>query len=365
MALLKIEHLKKTFENVTPIEDLSLEVNDGDVISVIGPSGTGKSTLLRCINQLTEPTSGTVIFDGEVITDPNCDIAKVRQKMGMVFQSFNLFADLTIIENIIVAPMKLLKKSKEEAAEEGMRLLKRIGLEDKANQFPDTLSGGQKQRVAIARAVAMKPKILLFDEPTSALDPTMISEVLGLIRALANDGMTMMVVTHEMKFARDVSTRVLYLDEGGIYEDGTPEQIFEHPEKEKTRKFIKRLRTMELNIDSSSNFDFYGVLSTIEDFGRLNMLSPKKVMNLQLIFEEMMQIITSHMEETGEKNLIHFGIEHSESTGQTKVAIVYGGEEFSPLTDNENLSVKLVKGFSLKAEHRYNGAENNVEFILG
>ena len=239
MSLLKIEHLRKSYGDYTPLKDVSLEVEEGEVISVIGPSGTGKSTLLRCINHLVEPTSGTVIFDGETLTDPDCDIARARQKMGMVFQQFNLFANRNIIENIIAAPVKLLKKPREEALKEGMELLGRIGLVDKAYHYPDELSGGQQQRVAIARAIAMHPKIILFDEPTSALDPAMISEVLGMIRALARTGMTMMIVTHEMRFARDVCTRVLYMDEGGIYEDGTPEQIFDHPVRENTRRFIQ------------------------------------------------------------------------------------------------------------------------------
>lgn len=209
MSLLKIEHLRKSYGDFTPIQDVSLEVEDGEVISIIGPSGTGKSTFLRCINQLVEPTSGKVTFDGAVLTDPGADMDMAHRKIGMVFQQFNLFANRSIIENIIGAPISLLHKPREEALKEGMELLRRIGLADKADNYPDELSGEQQQRVAIARAVAMHPKMILFDEPTSALDPTMIAEVLGLIRGLTKTGMTMMIVTHEMRFARDVSTRVL------------------------------------------------------------------------------------------------------------------------------------------------------------
>ena len=267
MSMIKVEHLRKEYPNVIPLKDVNCEINKGDVISIIGPSGTGKSTFLRCLNQLEKPTSGTVTFDGEVITDPKCKMEKVRQKMGMVFQSFNLFANLTIIENVTNAPIKLLGKSKEEAYKEGMELLKRVGLAEKANNFPDELSGGQKQRVAIARAIAMKPDMILFDEPTSALDPTMVGEVLQVIRALAKDGMTMMIVTHEMKFARDVSTRIFYMDEGGIYEEGTPEEIFGSPKKEKTRIFIKRLKQLPFTIESA-DFDYISYISQLETFGK-------------------------------------------------------------------------------------------------
>ena len=255
------------------------------MISIIGPSGTGKSTLLRCLNQLEKPTSGTVTFNGEVITDPKCRMEKIRQKMGMVFQSFNLFSNLTVIENIMSAPVNLLGMSKQEAYDEGITLLKRVGLAEKALNFPDELSGGQKQRVAIARAIAMKPEMLLFDEPTSALDPTMVGEVLQVIRSLAKEGMTMMIVTHEMKFARDVSNRVFYMDEGGIYEDGTPEQIFGSPQREKTRIFIKRLKQLPLVIESP-DFDFIAYASQLEQFGKNNTLSDKAVKNLLLVFEE-------------------------------------------------------------------------------
>lgn len=364
MSLLKIEHLRKVYDDVIPLTDVSLEVEEGEVISIIGPSGTGKSTLLRCINQLASPTSGTVIFDGEIITDPDCDIAKVRRKMGMVFQQFNLFANRNIIDNIIAAPMKLLKKPRDEAYIEGMDLLERIGLGDKAERYPDELSGGQQQRVAIARAVAMKPKILLFDEPTSALDPTMVAEVLGLIRALGREGMTMLIVTHEMRFARDVSTRVLYMDEGGIYEDGTPEEIFEHPRREKTRRFIQRLRTMEKEIGSSKDFDFLGTLTDIEGFGRENALPPIKIRNLQLAYEETMQIIAPHLNESNSGYPIRMVVEYAEGDGRISVGIRYGGDRFDPLKNGDELPGKLIKGIAARVEHRFDEEENRLEIEL-
>ena len=353
MSMIKIEHLRKEYPNVTPLKDVSVEINKGDVISVIGPSGTGKSTLLRCLNQLEEPTSGTVTIDGKVITDPKCDISLVRRKMGMVFQSFNLFANLNIVENVMSAPVNLLKKPKAEARKEAMELLKRVGLAEKAENYPDELSGGQKQRVAIARAIAMHPEIILFDEPTSALDPTMVGEVLSVIRSLAKDGMTMMIVTHEMKFARDVSNRVFYMDEGGIYEEGTPEQIFDDPIKEKTRTFIKRLKTLSLEI-TSADFDFIGFNTQIEQFGRDNMVAPGILRDLELAFEEIViQNIVGMIDHNGEGFPICIDIEHSETDETAAMKITYGGTNYDPFSDGDELSVMIVKKLAAEIKHSY------------
>ncbi|MBQ6554020.1 MAG: amino acid ABC transporter ATP-binding protein, partial [Firmicutes bacterium] len=347
-CLIRIEHLRKEFPNVTPLKDVCVEINKGDVISVIGPSGTGKSTLLRCLNQLEEPTSGKVFIDDEEITDIKCDISKIRQKMGMVFQSFNLFANLNIIENIMVAPVTLLKMPKEEARELAAELLKKVGLAEKAYNFPNELSGGQKQRVAIARAIAMKPEILLFDEPTSALDPTMVSEVLAVIKNLAKEGMTMMIVTHEMRFAKDVSTRVFYMDEGGIYEEGTPEEIFEKPQKEKTRSFIQRLKTFSTEI-ASKDFDFIGTMAAIEQFCRDNMMSAKMSGNIQLVFEEL--VMTNIIPQMPEKFTLDVQIEYSEASGKAVMKLEYDGKEFDPFKDGDDISMMIVK--KLTAENSF------------
>ena len=236
--MISVSHLQKSFGGVPVLKDVNAEIGKGEVISIIGPSGTGKSTFLRCLNRLETPDGGRIVVDGTDVTDPKSDIPAVRRKMGMVFQNFNLFGNLTVIGNIMAAQCDLLKKTPAEARAKSMELLERVGLAEKADALPDELSGGQKQRVAIARALAMDPEILLFDEPTSALDPTMVGEVLAVIKDLAKTGMTMLIVTHEMGFARDVSTRVFYMDEGVVYEEGTPNEVFNHPKKPKTVEFV-------------------------------------------------------------------------------------------------------------------------------
>ena len=236
--MITVSHLKKSFNGVQVLRDVNAQINQGDVISIIGPSGTGKSTFLRCLNRLEIPDDGQIIVDGVDITTPKADIPMIRRKMGMVFQNFNLFGNMTVLGNVMAAPCDLLKVDKQVARDKAISLLDRVGLANKAEAMPDELSGGQKQRVAIARALAMDPEILLFDEPTSALDPTMVGEVLTVMRELAKSGMTMLIVTHEMSFARDVSSRVFYMDEGVVYEEGAPTEIFQAPKRQKTIDFI-------------------------------------------------------------------------------------------------------------------------------
>ncbi|MBQ7305362.1 MAG: amino acid ABC transporter ATP-binding protein [Clostridia bacterium] len=223
------------------MDDINADIRKGEVVVVIGPSGSGKSTFLRCLNLLEQPSAGTITVDGADITDPRTNINKHREKMGMVFQHFNLFPHMTILRNMTLAPMKLLKKSKADAEAKAMSLLQRVGLADRANAYPSQLSGGQKQRIAIVRALCMEPQVMLFDEPTSALDPEMVGEVLDVMKQLAEDGMTMVVVTHEMGFAREVADRVLFVDEGRIIEEGTPEQIFQNPQNPRTQDFLRKV----------------------------------------------------------------------------------------------------------------------------
>ncbi len=339
--MIKIEHLRKEYPNVVPLEDVSVEIRDGDVIAIIGPSGTGKSTLLRCINQLEKPTSGRIWVDDVEITDPKCDINKVRQKMGMVFQSFNLFGHKTVIENVMMAPMDLLGKGKQEAYDTGMRLLRTVGLAEKALNYPDELSGGQKQRIAIARTLAMDPGVILLDEPTSALDPTMVGEVQAVIRDLAKTGKTMMIVTHEMRFARAISNRVFYMDEGCIYEDGSPEQVFEAPKREKTRRFVQRLKVLELNIESR-DYDFFGMASQIEAYCNKNQIPPRLANHVQLTFEEAVQQLIGVVKEPR----IQAVCEYSEATEAAEWRIRYGGAQLDVTQAGDEVSLRVLKGMT-------------------
>ena len=239
--MIAVEHLTKSFGKNLVLDDISETIQEGEKVVVIGPSGSGKSTFLRCLNLLEEPTSGTITFEGTVITDPKVDIDTIRRQMGMVFQHFNLFPNMTIRKNITLAPVRTKLMSQAEADEEAVRLLRRVNLEDKADAYPNQLSGGQKQRIAIVRALAMKPKVMLFDEPTSALDPEMVGEVLDVMKELANEGMTMVVVTHEMGFAREVGSRVLFMDGGHILEQNEPHAFFANPREERTREFLSKV----------------------------------------------------------------------------------------------------------------------------
>ena len=239
--MIKVENLQKNFKNLSVLKGITTQINKGDVLCVIGPSGSGKSTFLRCLNMLEKPTGGTIVFEGADLTAKNADLNLHRQKMGMVFQQFNLFNNMTILQNMTCAPLMLKKMTKEQAEAKAMELLERVGLADRANAYPHQLSGGQKQRVAIVRALCMEPDVMLFDEPTSALDPEMVGEVLDVMKTLAKQGMTMVVVTHEMGFAREVSNRVMFLDNGVIAEEGTPDEVFNHPKCERLQSFLAKV----------------------------------------------------------------------------------------------------------------------------
>ena len=239
--MIEVKNLKISFGKLQVLKDVSINIQKGEKIVIIGPSGSGKSTFLRCLNRLETPDSGQILFEGNDLTDPVTNLDQCRQKMGMVFQHFNLFPHLTVLQNITLAPVTLKLKTQEEAEKEAMQLLERIGLPDKANVYPATLSGGQKQRIAIVRSLAMHPDVMLFDEPTSALDPEMVGEVLEVMKDLAREGMTMVVVTHEMGFAREVADRVLFMNEGYIEEEGTPDDIFQHPKSERLQQFFKSI----------------------------------------------------------------------------------------------------------------------------
>ena len=274
------------------LSDINVDIRHGEVISVIGPSGTGKSTFLRCLNLLEQPSGGSILIDGQDILTAHTDVPMLRRRMGMVFQSFNLFNGMSVLDNVCLAPMQLLHKSREEAEQKARTLLEMVGLAEREDAMPDELSGGQKQRVAIARALAMEPEILLFDEPTSALDPTMVSEVLGVMTRLAREGMTMIVVTHEMRFARQVSSRVLFFADGVVYEDGTPDQLFNHPQRELTRQFIRQIHESTFLIESE-HFDWYAMIAQMEQFCQHYNVSRRQTESLLHVIDETMAILSS------------------------------------------------------------------------
>jgi polar amino acid transport system ATP-binding protein len=340
--MIKVEHLAKHYGKSVVLRDVNAEIAKGEVVSIIGPSGTGKSTFLRCLNLLEQPTGGHIHIDGVDLMAPGANVPAMRQRMNMVFQSFNLFAHLSVLDNLTLGPVKLKGMPLAQAEQKARELLALVGLAEKVQHFPDELSGGQKQRVAIARCLAMEPEIILFDEPTSALDPTMVSEVLAVIRKLARDGMTMAIVTHEMDFARDVSNRVFYMDEGVIYEAGPPEQVFGNPQREKTRAFIQRIRGFRRRIDSP-DFDLYALQGDIEAFCEKQFLSRKARHDLLLLTEEVLQLQRSRLASLP----VELSIEHSEKSGQVQLLFATPLGAPDPLqidTGDEGLAATLVRG---------------------
>lgn len=361
--MITIQNLSKKFGNLEVLKNINAEIKKGEVVSIIGPSGTGKSTFLRCLNLLDKPTTGSIIIDGVDIMDSKTDIAKVRQKMNMVFQSFNLFSHLSVMENLTLASMKLLHKTQQEAEEKAMELLRLVGLAEKAESYPDELSGGQKQRVAIARCLAMDPEIILFDEPTSALDPTMIREVLSVIRRLANNGMTMAIVTHELDFARDVSNRIFYMDQGLVYEEGTPEQIFDHPQKERTKAFINRVRSYSCRV-SSQDYDLYAMNAEIEVFCEKHVMPKKTRSNLQLLIEEALQLYTDYL---GNRNALDLTIAYSEKNDRLELILDTYGEAQNPLDNpalEDDLGVTIIKNLADRIEYKSETGKNRLELRI-
>lgn len=345
--MIRIEHLKMNYNGLEVLRNVNAIIRKGEVISIIGPSGAGKSTFLRCLNLLEQPTGGKIFINDVNILELKTNVNKIRQKVGMVFQSFNLFNHLTVLDNICLAPMKLLKLSRKEAEEKAKDLLKMVGLMEKIHAYPQQLSDGQKQRIAIARCLAMEPEVILFDEPTSSLDPTMVSEVEGVIRSLAKRGMTMLIATHGMHFAREVSTRVFYMDQGIIYEEGTPNQIFDHPQEPYTQAFINRIRSLHYSI-KNRYYDLYDLQARIIDFCNKYYLNKQQIHNLELLAEEVMQI--SPIEKGGELIL-----DYSEETHQLTLHmqlpieyLVLGGD-----TEPDMISMALINGLCSEVSEKF------------
>lgn len=355
--LIRVEHLQKDFGEVSPLKDVNAIIRSGEVITIIGPSGTGKSTFLRCLNRLETPTCGRVIILGEDLSSKETDLCGIRKRMGMVFQNFNLFPHLSVIENIMLAPTLLKGETKQDAFAYGMYLLKTVGMAERALAYPDELSGGQKQRVAIARTLAMRPQIVLFDEPTSALDPTMVGEVLAVIRRLAKEGLTMMIVTHEMKFARDVSTRIFYMDQGEIHEEGTPEEIFDRPKKERTKAFVKRLRVLRFQI-TSPDYDFIAMSESLQQFGEKHLIGLRQTENLRRAFEEIcaLNIVPNREDE----DVLEVFTEYYEADGRLSMRFVWGGRQYHPLEAGEEISIRLAKSVVTDSSYSYEGGKNRL-----
>jgi len=357
--MITVKNLSKSFGDVRVLKDVNVTISKGEIISVIGPSGTGKSTFLRCLNLLEMPGGGSIEIDGIPLLGKTTHVPRLRQKMGMVFQSFNLYAHLSVLENLTIGPIKLLKKNRKEANGKAIELLKLVGLAEKANSFPEELSGGQKQRVAIARCMAMNPEILLFDEPTSALDPTMVSEVLAVIRKLAREGITMIIVTHEMDFARTISHRVLYMDEGIIYEEGPPEVIFSNPKREKTRAFIHRIRSMHYHI-SSKDYDLYAMNGEMETFCEKHML-PKLVSDyVEQVAEEIL-ILQKDFDD------IDISLSYRENDGSVEILIENTGFPFNPMEENaleDSIGLNIIRSRCKTLDYKFENGRNTLLAVI-
>ena len=385
MSLIEVKGLCKSFGALQVLQNVDLTVESGERIAIIGGSGCGKSVFLRCLELLETPEKGQVFIDGEEITARGADVNQIRRKMGMVYQRFYLFSHLDVMDNLCLAPVKLLGMSREAAENKALEWLSMVGLTSRAHAMPSVLSGGQQQRIAICRCLMMEPKVLLFDEPTSALDPTMVGEVLAMIRMLAKRDMTMLIVTHEMKFAREVANRVLFFADGGIYEEGTPEAIFDSPKREKTAAFIHRLKYFNYVI-KRRDFDLLEMQGGIHLFAEKYGLSSKLAYRLQLCCEELVyEMLAGCYGDAGalpagatgrlpawnaEPVDIVIDVSYPESAGSTIISVSGGGKEFNPFhtlgedEENVHLGITMLKKIAQKIEYRYLDGKNRIEITL-
>ncbi len=369
MSILEVRGLKKSFGNFDVLRGIDLIVEAGERIAIIGGSGCGKSVFLRCVELLETPNAGQIFVDGEELTAPNVDLDRVRRKLGMVWQKFNLFTHMNVMENLTVAPIKLLGMSPDDAREKAMGLLAQVGLTSKADSYPEFLSGGQQQRIAICRSLMMNPKVILFDEPTSALDPTMVGEVLAVIRMLAKQDLTMLIVTHEMKFAREVSTRILFFADGVIYEQGTPAEIFDAPKRPKTVAFIHKQKYFSYEI-SERAFDLPKMQGGIQMFAEKYGLSARKTNRLQLCCEELIYEMLDNACE-GDAVQISLDVTYAEVDTAVEIKFSCAGKSHNPLdkdfddeVDEDNLGAMILHNLSKNYSHTFADGVNHIEFAL-
>ena len=346
MSLIEVKGLRKSFGRLEVLKGVDLNVEQGERIAIIGGSGCGKSVFLRSLVRLEQPDAGQIFIDGQEITAKGADVDKIRRSAGMVFQKFHLFSEMDVMDNLCLAPTHLLGMSRQDAEKKAMELLGNVGLAAHAHKWTTTLSGGQQQRIAICRCLMMDPKLILFDEPTSALDPTMVGEVLAVIRALAKQNMTMLIVTHEMNFAREVADRVLFFADGGIYEQGTPAEIFDAPKREKTVAFIRKIKYFSFEI-TDRRFDLMKLQGGIQSFGEKYGLAPKKINRLQVCCEELIYEMLDHCYEKDEPVDMQLEVSYAESDQTTEIVLSCGGKEYDPFhQDEDGLGVTILKNMA-------------------
>lgn len=370
MSVIEVRGLKKSFGSLEVLRGIDLIVEAGERITIIGGSGCGKSVFLRCLELLETPDAGQIFIDGEELTAPNVDIDRIRRSMGMVWQKFNLFTHMNVMENLTVAPIKLLGMTPDAAREKAMGLLAQVGLTSKAEAYPEFLSGGQQQRIAICRSLMMNPKVILFDEPTSALDPTMVGEVLAVIRMLAKQDLTMLIVTHEMNFAREVATRILFFADGEIYEQGTPAEIFDAPKRPKTVAFIHKQKYFSFEIKEHA-FDLPKMQGGIQMFAEKYGLNTRRTNRLQLCCEELIYAMLEHS--CKGENIVHITLDitYSEVDGVVDIDFSCAGNSYNPLDkdfdeelDEDNLGAMILHNLSKNYSHEYSDGTNRIKFSL-
>jgi len=368
MGILEVKGLSKAFGDLSVLNQLDLSVKEGECIAIIGGSGCGKSVFLRCLNLLEIPDAGTITIDGQEITAKDADVDQIRRRMGMVFQKFHLFSHYNVLDNLCLAPTHLLGMSRQDAEKKAMKLLDQVGLASKAKVFPAVLSGGQQQRIAICRALMMEPKVLLLDEPTSALDPTMVGEVLAVIRMLAKQGLTMLIVTHEMKFAREVADRVVFFADHGIYEQGTPEEIFDHPQREKTISFINKHTFFSYEITKRSDFDLMQLQGGIWQFAEKYGVGEQRAYQIQLSSEELIYEFFQGSFADGEEVDIRLDVTYARDMECIVLKVVSGGSAYDPIQaemydetgEMEHMGITLMKKRATNLSYSFVDGKNQV-----